>query len=148
MAITLRYPYEIRDAKEYFDDIPDVKVEPDMLKLAERILQSRSTDFDTSRFVDRYEEAVVEMLKKKQAGIRVSRERAPTRPQDNVNLMEALRGSIARENSSKAPQKRLRRVEGQGEMLLSIPGKKAGNPQSRPSEQAFVRTQANSCGHF
>ena len=33
MATTLRYPYEIRDAKEYFDDIPDVKVEPDMLKL-------------------------------------------------------------------------------------------------------------------
>ena len=71
-ATTLRYPCEIRDAKEYFDDIPSVKVEPDMLKLAERILQSKSTDFDTSRFVDRYEEAVVEMLKKKQAGLPVS----------------------------------------------------------------------------
>jgi DNA end-binding protein Ku len=62
-----------------------------MLKLAERILQSKSTDFDTSRFVDRYEEAVVEMLSKKQAGLPVSRERALARPQDAVNLMEALR---------------------------------------------------------
>ena len=65
MATTLRYPYEIRDAKEYFDDIPDVKVEPDMLKLAQHILQSKATDFDPSQFVDHYEEAVVDMLKKK-----------------------------------------------------------------------------------
>ena len=76
MATTLRYPYEIRDAKEYFDDIPDVKVEPDMLKLAQHILQNKATDFDPSQFVDHYEEAVVEMLKKKQAGLPVSRERA------------------------------------------------------------------------
>src|ERR1700733_11790682 len=52
MATTLRYSYEIRDAKEYFDDIPDVKVEPDMLKLAQHILQSKATDFDPSQFVD------------------------------------------------------------------------------------------------
>ena len=82
MATTLRYPYEIRDAKEYFDDIPDVKLEPDMLKLAEHILQSKATDFDPSQFVDHYEEAVVEMLKKKQAGMPVSREHAAPRPQN------------------------------------------------------------------
>ena len=28
----LRYPYEVRDAAEYFDDIQDVKVTKDMLK--------------------------------------------------------------------------------------------------------------------
>ena len=27
MGTTLRYPYEIRDAKEYFDDIPNVKLD-------------------------------------------------------------------------------------------------------------------------
>ena len=69
---TLRYPYEIKDAKEYFDDIPNVSLEPDMLKLAKQILRSKTTDFNPSRFVDRYEEAVVEMLKKKQAGLAVS----------------------------------------------------------------------------
>ena len=56
MGTTLRYPYEMRDAKEYFDDIPNVKVEPDMLKLAEHILQSKTADFDPSQFVDHYEE--------------------------------------------------------------------------------------------
>jgi hypothetical protein len=138
-ATTLRYPYEIRDAKEYFDDIPNVKVEPDMLKLAERILQSKSINFDPSQFVDRYEGAVVQMLSKKQAGLPVSQEHAVARPQGAVNLMEALRGSIARENST-ASRKRLRRVDGQSEMLLPISGKKANKrQQSRQSEQALVR---------
>jgi DNA end-binding protein Ku len=73
MGTTLRYPYEIREPKEYFDDIPNAKVEPDMLKLAEHILQSKAADFDPAQFVDHYEEAVVEMLKKKQAGMPVSR---------------------------------------------------------------------------
>jgi hypothetical protein len=41
MGTTLRYPYEIPDSKEYFDDIPNVKVAPDMRKLAEHILQSK-----------------------------------------------------------------------------------------------------------
>jgi DNA end-binding protein Ku len=139
-ATTLRYPYEIRDAKEYFDDIPDVKVEPDMLKLAKRILQSKSTDFDPALFVDHYEEAVVEMIKKKQAGLRVSRERAPTRPQDAVNLMEALCGSIAREKST-ASQKRLRRVDGQGEMLLPIPGKKGKQTTVKPAERVSAHQE-------
>src|SRR6476469_2582179 len=89
MGTTLRYPYEIRDAKEYFGDIPNVKLEPDMLKLAEQILRSKATDFDPSQFVDRYEEAVVEMVKKKQAGMPVSRELAAPRPQNVLNLMDA-----------------------------------------------------------
>ena len=141
MATTFRYPYEIRDAGEYFDEIPDVKVEPDMLHLAGQILQSKATDFDPSQFVDRYEEAVVEMLKKKQAGLPVSREHVLARPQDAVNLMEALRSSVARENASTALQKRLRRVEGQGEMLLPIVGKKGKQPTAKPAAQAGARRE-------
>ena len=88
-ATTLRYPYEIRDAKEYFDDIPNVKLEPEMLKLAEHILQNKATDFDPSQFVDHYEEAVVEMLKKKQAGLPVSREHAAPRPQNEMCIRDS-----------------------------------------------------------
>ena len=64
VGMTLHYPYEVRDAKEYFDEIPDIKIAPDMLKLAEHILETKEGDFDPSQFVDHYEEAVVEMLKK------------------------------------------------------------------------------------
>jgi DNA end-binding protein Ku len=142
MATTLRYPYEIRDAKEYFDDIPDVKVEPDMLKLAEHILQNKATDFDPSQFADHYEEAVVEMLKKKQAGITVSRERATPRPQNVANLMEALRRSIAQEKATPTPPKKGRkRIEGQGEILFPISGKKGKQATAKPAERASARQE-------
>jgi DNA end-binding protein Ku len=142
MGTTLRYPYEIRDVKEYFEDIPNVSLEPDMLKLAEQILGSKATDFNPSRFVDHYEEAVVEMLKKKQAGIEVSRERETPRPENVVNLMDALRSSIAQEKAASAPPKKGRkRIEGQGEMLLPIPGKKGKNAVARPTERSGARQE-------
>jgi DNA end-binding protein Ku len=138
IATTLRYPYEVRDAKEYFEDIPDLTVEPEMLKLAERILQSKTADFEPSRFVDHYEEALVEMLQKKQAGMTVSREPATPRPQNVTNIMDALRRSLAREQTISAPHKKTRKAaQRQGEMLLSITGKKdkraAPLPATRPT---------------
>ena len=151
MATTLRYPYEIRDAKEYFDDIPDVRVEPDMLKLAQHILQSKTTDFDPSQFVDHYEEAVVAMLKKKQAGLPVARERVTPQPQNAVNLMEALRLSIAQERkATAAPPKARKRIGGQGEMLLPIAGKKGKHATAKPAERAtlVMRRRGNSMRHF
>ena len=124
IGTTLRYPYEVRDAKDYFDDIPDVVLEPEMLNLAEQILKSKATDFDPSQFVDRYEEAVVELLKRKQAGIAVSRERTAPQPQNVVNIMDALRQRIAQEKTASEPSKKSpKRVDGQGEMLLPIAGK-------------------------
>ena len=133
MGTTLRYPYEVRDAKEYFDDIPDVKVAPDMLKLAEHILKNKAADFDPSQFVDHYEEAVVEMLKKKQAGIPAPRQRAEARPQNVVNLMDALRRSLAEgKRASAAPKKGRKRVAGQTEMLLPIAGKKGKEVSGKP----------------
>jgi DNA end-binding protein Ku len=139
-ATTLRYPYEIRDAKEYFDDIPNVKLEPEMLKLAEHILQSKAADFDPPPFVDHYEEAVVEMLRKKQAGLPVSREHAARRPQNVVNLMDALRRSIAEEKATPTrPKKGRKRTEGQGEMLLPIAGKKRKETVAEPAERPSTR---------
>jgi DNA end-binding protein Ku len=78
------------------------------------------------------------MLKKKQARITVSRERSTPRPQNVANLMDALRRSIAQEKTASTPPKKGRkRIEGQGEMLLPIPGKKgkeaAANLAERPS---------------
>ena len=113
-----------------------------MLKLAQHILQSKATDFDPSQFVDHYEEAVVAMLKKKQAGITVSRERATPGPQNVVNLMDALRRSIAQEKAASAPpKKRRKRIEGQGEMLLPISGKK-GKEEDFQEEMKWLRLAA------
>jgi DNA end-binding protein Ku len=140
MGTTLRYPYEIRDAEDYFDDIPNVQLEPDMLKLAEHILQSKATDFDPSQFVDHYEEAVVDMLTKKQAGMPVSREQAAPQPQNVVNLMDALRRSIEEDKAAAAsPKKGRKRTPGQGEMLLPIAGKKVKDAAAKPAERPSVR---------
>ena len=87
--------------------------------------------------MDRYEEAVVEILKKKQAGLAVSRERQVQRPETVVNLMDALRSSIAQEKAASAPPKKGRKpIKGQGEMLFPIPGKKGKDAVAKPTERS------------
>jgi DNA end-binding protein Ku len=104
------------------------------------ILQSKTADFDPAQFVDHYEEAVVEMLKKKQAGMPVPREPAAPRPQNVANLMDALRRSISEEKAASAPPKeRRKRVGGQGEMLLPIPGKRSKETAAKPTERPSAR---------
>jgi DNA end-binding protein Ku len=58
VGMLLRYPYEIRDENEYFDDIQDVKVTKEMLDLARHIVETKSADFEPDKFEDRYENAL------------------------------------------------------------------------------------------
>jgi DNA end-binding protein Ku len=136
IATTLRYPYEIRDAKDYFDDIPDIALKPEMLKLAEQILQSEAADFDPSLFVDHYEKAVIELLKRKPARVPVSREEATSRPRNTPNLMDALRRSAAQGTAGSIPP---RRSERQGETGPSYLGKRDKTPGPRPTSRPTVR---------
>jgi DNA end-binding protein Ku len=143
IGTTLRYPYEIRDSKEYFDDIPNVKLASDILKLAEQIVKSKEADFDPSQFVDHYEAAVVDMLKKKQAGIPASRDPAAPRPQTVVNVMDALRRSIQQESGASVPSTRDRkRSDRRAEMLLRISGKKANEVMASPAGRRSSRKKA------
>lgn len=140
IGTTLRYPYEIRDAKDYFDDIPEVVLGAETLKLGEKILRSKATDFDPLQFVDRYEEAVVELLKKKQAGIAVSRERTAPQPPNVVNIMDALRQSVAQEKAALAPPKKSpKRIDRHGEMLLPIAGKARKVATAKPTDRPSAR---------
>ena len=131
LGTTLRYAYEVRDPASYFGDLPDIKVPDDMLKLAEHILDSKAANFDPTQFKDRYEEAVVAMLKTKQAGMPTSTEQPEFRGNRNVvDLMEALKRSLAaaptpKEAVTRKKAKPSQRVAGQGEMLLPISGKGA-----------------------
>jgi DNA end-binding protein Ku len=126
LGTTLRYPYEVRKAEEYFEEIPDIKVPGEMLKLAEHILETKSGDFDPSQFKDRYEEALVELLRKKQAHIPVKKGREEFAAPNVINLMDALRRSVQAEGQAPAPAKKGRkRIEGQKEMLFPIAGKQA-----------------------
>jgi DNA end-binding protein Ku len=101
LGITLRYPYEVRKEGEYFDDIPDEKIPKDMLELASHIVETKSGHFNPEEFEDHYEDALKELLKKKQAGekIEAPRERAPAKV---INLMDALRRSVEAERGGSA----------------------------------------------
>src|SRR3954470_488044 len=100
LGTTLRYAYEVRNAAEYFDEIPTTKIPKDMLQLAEHILESKAGDFDPGSFVDHYEEAVVEMLKHKQAGAPIAKQKKAAPASNVVNLIDALRRSVAEEKAS------------------------------------------------
>jgi DNA end-binding protein Ku len=93
LGVTLRYPYEVREEKEYFDSIEDEKVPKDMLDLALHIVDSKRGKFQPEKFEDQYEDALKELLRKKQKGERIERPKEPERS-NVVNLMDALRASV------------------------------------------------------
>jgi DNA end-binding protein Ku len=114
LGVTLRYPYEVRKEEDYFDDIPNEKIPKDMLDLASHIVKTKEGHFNPSKFEDQYEDALKELLKRKQEGKPIERpERAA--PTNVVNLMEALRRSVEASGKSipgkeKAPARSERRT--------------------------------------
>jgi DNA end-binding protein Ku len=100
MGMLLRYPYEVRDEAEYFDDIEDVKITRDMLDLAKHIVEQKSGHFEPEKFEDHYEKALQELLQKKQRGLPIAAAKKAT-PTNVVNLMDALRASIGSSKPSK-----------------------------------------------
>src|SRR3981081_1504341 len=130
MGTLLRYPYEVRGEKEYFDGIQDVKVTKDMLDLARHIVEKKSGTFEPERFEDHYESALVDLINKKRSGVRTTAKAAPKSSGNVINLMDALKRSLASEKQSppakKAKAKKPRKAAaGQREMLLPISGKRA-----------------------
>jgi DNA end-binding protein Ku len=102
-ARTLRYSYEVRDDEDYFDDISDVKVSDEMMDLATHIIDKKLTSFDPTRFEDRYQNALVDLIKAK-TGHRPAPKLEAPRPSNVINLMDALRKSITAEKGE-APAK-------------------------------------------
>jgi len=105
LGTTLRYPYEVRKAEDYFCDLPDLTIAPDMLTLAQYILDSKASEFEPATFRDRYEEALLAHLKAKQTGAVPERRKTFAPPQRVVNLMEALRRSVAEDTKGAALRK-------------------------------------------
>src|SRR3954468_22596863 len=133
MGTLLRYPYEVRSEKDYFEDIQDVKITKDMLDLAKHIVEQKSGAFEPELFEDHYETALIDLINKKRSGAPIAAKAAPKTGGNVINLMDALKKSIANEKDAspaakvtkdvvkgKKPKKR---VEGQREMLLPIAGK-------------------------
>ncbi|MFT4118247.1 Ku protein [Bradyrhizobium sp.] len=149
MGTLLRYPYEVRSEKDYFDDIQDVKLTKDMLDLAKHIVEKKSGAFEPELFEDHYETALIDLINKKRSGAPIAARATPKAGGNVINLMDALKKSLASEKdaapvakAAKEParetakgKKPKKRIEGQREMLLPIAGKggkEAAGKQAAP----------------
>jgi DNA end-binding protein Ku len=147
MGTLLRYPYEMRSADEYFDDIQDVKVTKDMLDLARHIVNQKAGHFEPAKFEDQYETALLDLINQKHAGKPITAKARP-RGENVVDLMDALLKSIGRDAAAateapKKPAKKARKAAaGQKEMLMPIAGKKpakeaaAKRPAAKPQRKS------------
>jgi len=154
LGIALRYPYEVRDAGAYFDEIQDVHTPPDMLKLAEHILDTKAGDFAPQTFEDRYEKALVDMIKAKSAGAAVQARKQTAAPSNVISLMEALRKSLAagKEPAPVAAKKvttaRQKQMRDQPQFKLPIKGGKGAGSEAvkaaPPAAKAAPRNASKS----
>jgi DNA end-binding protein Ku len=94
LGTTLRFDYEVRDEKDYFADIPSPRVDREMVSLAAHILDSKATKFDPSKFKDEYETALRKLVQRKAKGHTIAPPKETERPDNVVDLMEALRRSV------------------------------------------------------
>lgn len=134
VAKTLRYAYEVRRDEEYFDDIGEVKIAPEMLDLATHIIDKKLASFDPTRFEDRYQDAVLELIKAKGGDKVVSLPKSAPAPSNVISLIDALKKSVATEKTADkerpsgtrrstktstdgAPTSKPRRAMGQGTRL-------------------------------
>jgi DNA end-binding protein Ku len=100
---TLRDPREVRSTAAYFDEIPDIKADPEMLQLAEKLIEQKVTSFNPAAYEDRYESALMEMIKEKLKGHKPIIAAAPERG-NVINLMDALKASLGQAKPA-APSK-------------------------------------------
>src|SRR5882672_2864975 len=141
LGTLLRYPYEVRDEKEYFDEIQDVKVTKDMLDLAKHIVTQKTADFEPEKFEDHHEAALAELINAKRNGKTVGPKPRP-KGDNVVDLMEALKRSIGNEAQATKGKKPRKATAGQKEMLLPISGKLAAKQDAKKSDKpATARTR-------
>jgi len=134
MGKLLRYPYEVRDEKEYFDEIQDVKVTKDMLDLAKHIVTQKTADFEPEKFEDHYEEALTELINAKLQG-KIIGAKPRSRGENVVDLMDALKKSLASEATATNGKKPRKAAAGQKEMLLPISGKRTTKQETKKADK-------------
>ena len=110
----LRYAGEIRPEMNYFADLPDLKLDKEMVALAGELIAKKSSPFAPERYKDTYSDALKEMLAEKAKGHRISVQSEQDQPQTNViDLMAALRNSLkaaAPPAAAPAPRKKAARA--------------------------------------
>lgn len=141
VGTTLHYAYEIRGEKEVFEDIPEVDYPDEVKDLAMHIVETKTGHFEPQTFEDRYENALVELIRAKQSGAKELPTPKAAPPSNVVNLMDALKRSLAAEEGGKAEDKGppTRKSAGKtraADEAVAPAGKAAGSAASKPKKAA------------
>ncbi|KAB2918461.1 MAG: Ku protein [Hyphomicrobiaceae bacterium] len=111
VAVSLRYGSEVHAGDAYFDEIPDTDLPKEMTELAKHIIAKMTGRFEPDKYEDRYENALIELIRSKQKGEPIKPQ--PTHRQANViNLMDALRRSVDAEQKADADRSAARKPVG------------------------------------
>ncbi len=94
LVYTLRTDDEVRKEDEIFGAISDKAADPQMIAIAQKIIEQQEGPFDPSQFVDRYEEALKALIADKQKGHKVAKVEEPE-DTNVIDLMAALRASLS-----------------------------------------------------
>jgi len=125
---TLRYADEVNKAQGYFRDIPDSEPDPELLGLAETLIDKKVAKFDPKEFHDRYVDALKDLIerKKKAKGRKIIEEKgdaAPSRGSNVVDLMAALKKSLEKPEAKSSAAVKTKPVK--------APAKKAAAPAKK-----------------
>jgi Ku protein len=101
LGTTLRYPYELRDEDDFFEDIKSPKITKDMIELAGHILHTKAAHFDPSKFKDEYEDALKALVRRKASGKTIKMPEPEEKPDNVINLMDALKASLKGKSATK-----------------------------------------------
>jgi DNA end-binding protein Ku len=148
LMVTLHSADEVRKSDEFFEDIPDGKLDKEMIEMAKTLIKQKSGDFDPQTLTgDRYQEALRELVEAKLKGQKPTTREVET-PTNVVNLMDALRQSLAgsgkKADSPAAPKKRTKQPDRrQGSMLLPVTGGAKKDKQPTTKESRSGRRKAS-----
>lgn len=98
MLYTLRFATELRDPRDYSNNLESVQADAAQLNLAKQLVDAYTQPFEVSNFKDHYEEALRELVEAKINNLPVSQPEAERKPAKGIDLMDALRRSLAQMN--------------------------------------------------
>lgn len=135
IASTLNFDYEVRSSEKAFEEMPDLKIEGEMLQLAEHIIGTKKGSFDASTFDDRYEAAVAELVKAKIEGRTLPKRKAPaaSKPSDLLQALRESAGIGAKESKPKRTAANANRGAGR---------QKAAKPAAKTKQASAPRRRA------
>ena len=124
VAFSLRTNREVKPAADFFDKIPDLKPNPQMVDIAARIIDQLEGPFDPSQFTDRYEDALRELVAEKEKGHKIATVKEP-KEAEVIDLMEALKRSLGQTGGASDRRKPAGKAPARGGAKKDAPAKPA-----------------------